>query len=235
MSNHAGRMARCGFGCVALLASASGAQSLFTTPVSREPAPAMSVGSAEPAAELYAMSMVAVRPPTPRDYRVHDLITIVIDEQSKSTSSQTLETEKESSAKVGVNGLIDPWELLETRLRQGGLSNLTLLDADAEREFKGEGDYERTDQFSARITAEIIDIKPNGNLVLEARKQIVRDGEESDLVLSGVCRRDDVTSQNTVLSSQMSSLRVEQRNSGAVKRAATKGVLTNLLDTIFNF
>ncbi len=211
------------------------AQSLF---VHQEAPPApqsVVLPSGEPSPQLYGMSMVAVRPPTPREFRMHDLITIIVDEQSKSTSSQKLETEKEAKTKLELNSILDPWELLEMRLRQGGLSGLDLVDASGKREFTGEGDYERTDRFNARITAEIIDIKPNGNLVLEARKHIARDGEKSLLVLSGVCRRDDITSQNTVLSSQLASLRIEQHNEGAVKKAASKGLLTNLLDTIFNF
>ncbi len=212
------------------------AQSLF---VHREPpAPPMqapALPSGEPSPQLYGMSMVAVRPPTPREFRLHDLITIIVDEQSKSTSSQKLETAKKANTKLELDSILDPWELLELRLRQGGLSGLDLVDGTGSRKFTGEGDYERLDRFTARITAEIIDIKPNGNLVLEARKHIARDGEESLLVLSGVCRRDDITSQNTILSSQLASLRIEQRNEGAVKRAASKGLLTNLLDTIFNF
>ena len=220
-------------GCLVLGSSAPG-QSLFTA---EKPGDGVSAPAArgEPAAEVYAMSMVAIRPPDPREYRVHDLISIVIDEQSKSTSNQKLETDKEANAKLQLNGIIDPWELLETRIRQGALSGVDLLNAKNKRDFTGEGDYERTDRFTARITAEVIDIKPNGTIVLEAKKRIVRDAEETELVLSGVARPEDVTLQNTVLSSQLANLRLEQHNTGDVPTAATKGLLTNILDTIFNF
>ncbi len=218
-----------------LLASAASAQSLFTTPAEPEPARTIPTPTGQPPASLYDWSMTAITPPQPREFRIHDLVTIVIDEQSKSTSSQSLETEKEYENKLELDSILDPWELLELRIRQGDLSGLDLLDATASREFEGEGDYERADRFTARITAEIIDVKPNGTIVLEAKKQIVRDAEETLLVLSGVCRTDDVTSQNTILSSQLANMRLEQHNTGDVKKAASKGLLTNVLDTIFNF
>lgn len=218
------------------LSPAASAQSLFTAPIEREaPAPVIAPPRGEPTPDLYGWSTTAIRPPEPREFRIHDLVTIVIDEQSKSTSNQKLETEKEASNKVRLDAVLDPMELLELRLVQDDLTALDLINASGEREFEGEGDYERTDRFTARITAEIIDVKPNGTIVLEAKKEIVRDKEETLLVLSGVCRQEDVTSQNTILSSQLANLRLEQHNTGDVKKAASKGFLTNALDTIFNF
>ena len=48
--------------------------------------------------------------------------------------------------------------------------------ADGEREFEGEGTASRTDTLTARITGRIIDIRPNGNLVIEAVKEITTEG-----------------------------------------------------------
>ncbi len=221
--------------CLTLLAAGANAQSLYTTPVQPEPARPIAVPTGQPRSSLYEWSMTAITPPEPRQFRIHDLVTIVIDEQSKSASSQSLETEKDASTKLELDSILDPWELLELRLRQGDLSGLDLISAKGSREFEGEGDYERTDRFTARITAEIIDVKPNGTIVLEAKKEIVKDTEESLLVLSGVCRQEDVTNSNTILSSQLANLRVEQSNTGDVKKAASKGILTNVIETVFNF
>ena len=60
----------------------------------------------------------------------------------------------------------------------------------------------RSDKVAAveEMTATIIDIKPNGNLVFEARKQIRHDDEVSSMRLTGLCRSDDVTPDNSVLS-----------------------------------
>lgn len=185
--------------------------------------------------EFANASMLYVRPPEPRTYMAHDLITIIIDETSKQAASQTLDTAKDVQSSVGINALIDPWQLLELRLRQGDLSNQTLLDLTTKNQFKGEGDYERSDKFSARITAEVLEVKPNGTLVLQATKVIEKDNETQTLVLSGVARQEDVTNRNTIMSSQMANLSLTVKNEGDVRDAADKGLLTRVLEAVFNF
>lgn len=226
------RFGRIAIAVLAVVTPSALGQSLFTRPVV---APLSITGELDPSGPLRQVSMLAIAPPQPRTFKVHDLVTIIIDESSSSSSKQSLKTKKESDATVEFKALLDPLQLLETRLRAGEISNLDLIDSEAELEFKGDGRYTRTDRFTARITAEVIDVKPNGTLVLEARKRIERDKEITEIVLTGLCRLDDITLSNTVLSSQLANLVVIQHNEGAVKDAAKKGMITNLLDTIFNF
>lgn len=225
----------CSAAAAAALASLCGSapgQSLFLQPIAM---PVTASGEPDPSANLRGVSMLAITPPEPRTYAIHDLVTIIIDENSRSSSEQSLSTEKEYDATLGIDALVDPVELLNLRLRQGGLAAQTLLDASADREYEGEGEYERTDRFTARITAQVIDVKPNGTLVLEARKQIVRDEEISTLVLTGLARQQDVTLSNTILSSQLANLLVAQNNEGEVREGAKKGLIPSVLDTLFSF
>src|SRR5690606_24123486 len=104
----------------------------------------------------------------------------------------------------------------------------------SKREFTGDGAQERRDTITARITAKVLDVKPNGQVVLEARSSIISD-EEQVMLISGVCRAEDITLTNTVQSTQLADLRLEIHHSGELREAAKKGVLTKLLDTIFNF
>src|SRR5690606_24103704 len=134
-------------------------------------------GRADAAAPLYSMSMFAVRPPEKRTYQIPDLVTIIINEQSQQTSEQRLETEKETQRRAEIRALVDFKKLLELQLRQGDLEAATLLDTRSEQEYSGEGEYERRDRFTDRITAEIIDVKPNGMLVLEAKRSMQSDEE----------------------------------------------------------
>lgn len=192
-------------------------------------------GEPDPQADLREKSMLFFEPPPPRTFAKHDIITIIVDESSRQSSSQSLDTSKEYDTKATMRGLLDPLELLELRLAAGNISNLDLVDYQAEREFAGEGDYERSDRFSARISARVLEVKPNGTLVLEARTFIKTDDEETTLVLAGIARPDDVTTQNTVRSSQLANLTVVRENVGDVASAAEKGVITRVLDAIFAF
>lgn len=203
----------------------------------REPPPAPVDAKGEPDANgpLKTMSLYAVEPPKPRTIEVHDKVTIIISETSKQTSEQKLDSKKDSSLSIALKKFPDLAKLLEAELTNGDSSPIAEAAASAGSKFKGDGKYERSDRFSDKITATVIDVKPNGVLVLEARRVIQKDKEIQNVVLSGECRREDVTDGNTVLSSQLADLALVVHNEGQVKDTATKGLLTRLFEAVFNF
>ena len=81
----------------------------------------------------------------------------------------------------------------------------------------------------------MIEVLPNGNLVLESRTFIKTDAEEATIKVTGVCRAEDVTAANTVLSSQIHDLVVEKVHEGELKKANEKGLLAKFFDAIFAF
>lgn len=219
--------------------------SLFVEDVPAQPsavaAPRVASSPSQTAARLSpglaATSHLAVIPPEPRFFAVHDLVTIIVRESTEAESESTLETEKkvnfdgQISAWPGVRGLDDLWNLfLKT-----DLSANPRLAAEFRKKFEGDGEYERTDKFTTRLTARILDVKPNGTLVLEARKFIRSDREELEMVLTGVCRAEDVTADNTVLSTQLYDLRLDKQHRGELKNATKKGILTKVFETLFAF
>jgi flagellar L-ring protein precursor FlgH len=207
--------------------------SVATAQLARRPNPAPT--AQDPAEALYGVSLFAVRPPEPRAYKREDLITIIINESSTQTSEQTLETSKETDASATLGATLSIEELLDLKLRSSDISDLELLRYAAQREFEGEGEYERKDRFTDRLTATVIDVKPNGVLVLEARRFTATDDETKTVVLSGHCRSDDVTEQNTIQSNQLADLRLEVRHEGEVRGAASKGPLTRFMEWILPF
>lgn len=209
------------------------AQSLYTP--GNVGVPTNQRGEPEPAASLVGYSMLVITPPPPREIQRHDLITIIVNQASQARREQTLETEKEYDAEVRLAQFLQLNRLLELRLDPGALATDDLLDLRANNEFTGEGTYERRDRLTTRVQAEVIDVKPNGNLVLEARTRMQTDEEVQEFVLSGVCRTDDVTLQNTVQSTQLHNLTIAVRNEGEVRRSAKKGFIPRALEAIFAF
>ncbi len=216
----------------AILAPAAAAQSLFLAP----PAPVPLDGERmDPAASLYGVSLIAVQPPKPREFQIHDLVTIIIDETSRQEAEQSLKTDKKYDLSADLKKFPSIRHLLEFQLQNGDDQSPASLGLGSNQKFDGKGEYERTDRFSAKVTAEIIDVKPNGTLVLEARKHIKKDEEEQTLVLSGKCRLEDVTSNNTILSSQLADLTLVSKNDGQLKDSGTKGWIPRILETLFAF
>jgi len=177
--------------------------------------------------DLQSISMFAVTPAEPRLYHVHDLVQIIVREASVAASFQGLETEKE----YGIAGGVESFP----GVNGDNPLYYTEFDVVGEKEFDGEGEYVREDELVTRLSAEVIEIRPNGNLVLEARTRIRTDDEEWYTQLTGTCRPEDITAANTILSNQIFDLHVEKRHKGSVPKAASKGILAQALDAIFAF
>ena len=175
--------------------------------------------------------------PQPPTFQKHDLIQIVVRETSQAKSKQKLKSEKE----YDLSGRISAWpdlnlrDLLDLRINAGRTTNLPELGLNFENEFNGKGDYERRDDFTARITAEVIEVLPNGNLVLEARSQIKMDEEVSTMKVTGTCSPESVSPANSVLSHNLHDLRIEKINTGELKKANQKGFISKILDAVFAF
>ncbi|MEA5557602.1 flagellar basal body L-ring protein FlgH [Nodularia spumigena] len=217
---------------MALWAPGAAAQSLFVMQVD---VPIDAKGEPDPSAHLRGASLFYIEPPKPREFAVHDLVTIIVEETTRSEANQSLDTKKEYDIGAAMNQFPSLRHLLELQVQNGDTQRTANLDVNFNSDFKGEGDYARTDRFVARITAAVIDVKPNGTVVVEARKRIDKDGEIQTIILSGVCRREDVTAQNTVLSSQLADLTVSMSTEGEVTKAGRKGVIPRALEAVFNF
>lgn len=209
--------------------------------------PAEPVSQVEPAApgqppnrlsrHLAGVSLVAVPMPQPRRFAVHDLITIIVRESTQSDSESSLDTKKETKNTAEISNWpgIRGFDKLVDQVLKQGLNDKPKLGLKSSQEFKGDGDYSRKDTFVTRLTAQVIDIRPNGNLVLEARKFVASDDESMELILTGTCRPEDVAADNTVLSTQLFDLRLTKVHGGELRRATQKGLLTKFFETLFNF
>ena len=113
------------------------------------------------------------------------------------------------------------------------LRNEGRVGVELDSEWEGEGEYSREESMTGRITARVIDVKPNGTLVLEARQSMIHDKEELMIVLTGTCRAADVSIDNTVLSTELYDLYLDKQHKGELKKSTKKGFLPTILDAIF--
>jgi flagellar L-ring protein FlgH len=226
---------------LAMVGSVARAQSLNLPPTNPAPGPASAPStSGQPARamfgdSIYDFSLISVRPPQPKSHQIHDLVTIIIEETSSQQAQQKLETNKKYNLNDAISRFPSLRNLLELQLVNGDDSSPFSAALSGDHKFSGDGKFERKDRFTARITARVIDVKPNGVLVLEARKHVAKNEEVQGILISGECRQEDVTDKNTVLSSQIADLTLLAESSGEVDKAATKGLIPRLLETLFAF
>ncbi len=178
------------------------------------------------------VSFFAVPEPEPTVIRKHDLVTVIVREESTARSSGNTKLEKET----GLDAALLDYVRLDLRSLDLESRNANArLRAEAEADFEGKGSVDRRDSFVARITAEVLDVKPNGTLVLQARKRITNDDEEQVFILTGTCRTQDITADNSVLSTQLHDLNLEKHTTGAVRDATKRGLIPRLLGKLNPF
>lgn len=180
---------------------------------------------------LLAASPYAVEAPQPQRISVNDLITIIIRESRTSLNDAKLKSEKEWEMKAE----LAKWFRLDVHdhlVPQTFTDGKPGVDFKFANSYEGKGKYDRKDSLTTRITATVIDVKPNGNLVLEAKKRIKTGDEILIATLMGVCRSEDVTAANTVLSTQIADLEIDIPDIGAVRDATRRGWLMRMFDLL---
>ena len=178
-------------------------------------------------------SWIAVDKPSPKDIRVHDLISIIVHESSSHTARENVKAEREYS----IDAALKDWVRLSgANLRpdkqKRGDPKIGLI---YEKEFKGKGDVTSKNTVQARIQAEVIDVLPNGNLRLEATHTVVTNEEETHITLTGICRSKDVGIDNKVLSDNLAQLEIRKMHKGIARDANKRGLLSGLIDMLAIF
>ncbi|MEM6749217.1 MAG: flagellar basal body L-ring protein FlgH [Planctomycetota bacterium] len=186
------------------------------------------------------LNLAVVQRAEPRSFALHDVITIIVREDFEASADATLETEKDASieGEIAAFPRLTLADLVDAQLRNNtSLADTPIeLDASMSREYTGEGAAERRDTMTGRVSAQVIDVKPNGLLVLMATKTIRQDDEQVTILATGTCRPEDVSAvDNAVLSSHIANLQISQTTSGALRRAAEKGLFTRAMEVLFPF
>jgi len=128
---------------------------------------------------------------------------------------------------------------LAARLEAYSLSDRTFqsnvlprIDIRKEQDFDGESKQNTDSQVRASIAVMVVDVQPNGNLVVAGQRSVVADDETKTLRISGLVRALDVTNDNTVSSAQVADARISIKGSGAGTRQVTRGPVGQFFDTL---
>ncbi len=163
-----------------------------------------------------------------RARRVNDLVTIRVIESIAAAGSADSSLDKSSSGAASVTKLFGA----ETKA-PGWLDPTSLAAASANTKFKGGGATSRSGDLSAIVTARVVEVLPNGDLVLEGAREIDINGDRQIIVLTGVLRTADVLPGNVALSTSVGQLRIRYFGKGLIKDNLRPGWLIRVLNKIF--
>lgn len=174
-------------------------------------------------------SWTYIEAPEPRELGTNDLVTIIVSEQAQTTSESTFTRRKDAKLKAELKEFI----------RLDGAGNLATaalssptIDAQQRSRVQSDGEMEQRDSLRYTVTARIVDVRPNGNLVLEAHKAINASGQLWEYALTGIIRRDDVLPNNTVLSEKIADLQIYKDERGKVRDSTKRGWFLKIWDVL---
>jgi flagellar L-ring protein FlgH len=150
-----------------------------------------------------------------RASRIGDILRVDIEISDKAELSNSSNRSRSASTSAGVDNFFG---------LQAGLGSLfgaefdpsNLVSATGESDQTGQGAINREEKIELTVAAVIVDVLPNGNLVIAGRQQVGINAELRELTVSGVIRPQDITSDNTIRHDQIAEARISYGGRGQI-------------------
>ena len=143
------------------------------------------------------------------DYKarsLHDTLTVSVSVQTTAAQSGSVDSSRDFATSSAITGMF-------------GLSTARtnpLLAAQSSNSLKGQGQTASNTTFATDLTGQIIALLPNGNLVVEAHRQIDMNHQHEEVIVRGVARPGDISPTNVVSSTSLSDLEIELKGKGII-------------------
>ncbi len=166
-------------------------------------------------------SWLYVPMPPVREVQVNDLVTILVKQKQQSQSEGEINRIQQSSIDARLRDWVelDGLNIKLAPQRQGDPRARGSLDGT----LRTNAELESASFVQFNITATVVDIRPNGNLVLEAHSMVKDNDEVWESSLSGIVRREDIQPDNTVFSEKIAELSIHKRETGHINDAYRRG------------
>lgn len=147
----------------------------------------------------------------PRASRTGDLVTVIVAERASALTTGQLSQTRDSDTTSSIGklfGILGPTRPLPNLLDQNSSSTLT-----------GQGTTSRRTDVTATLTAAVVEVAPNGNLIIEGVKEVVVNADRQTVFVRGVVRPADLLADNSIPSERVALLDLRVNGRGAVQEA----------------
>jgi flagellar L-ring protein FlgH len=163
---------------------------------------------------------------------VGDIVTISIVESAKASKNATTKTERTSGLEASWSGLFDAFA---KQFKVGGQAIANDNKVDLSNNFDGKGETTRTSYMSAFITAHVVQVLPNGNLVIQGSRQVQVNEESQFIYIRGIIRPEDISTANVILSTYVAEATIEMTGQGPVSDKQHPGWMARIIDWAWPF
>lgn len=161
-------------------------------------------------------------------FRIHDVVSIVVSESLAASTDGQVKNTRASNANSGLTALFGA---LKT-----GSSLQNLVGQNASSGLTAQGQSSTNSSLTTTFGAEVVDVLPNGMLVVQATRQLTFSQQTQLIELRGLVRPEDVSAQNQVQSTAMTDLELEVTGKGIVNDSTYRqNPLVRLLEKLVVF
>jgi flagellar L-ring protein precursor FlgH len=156
--------------------------------------------------------------------KADDVLTVLIVEEASAINKTLTDTEKETDV-----------ELNTTASRTGLMRFLPNWSFSGKNgvDYRGRGETSRRGEFKAKVTARIVEVQDNGNLLIQGSKMVEINNEKEIIHVSGVVRPEDIWADNTVYSYSIADAKITYTGNGVTHSAQKPGWVTRFFNWIF--
>jgi flagellar L-ring protein precursor FlgH len=160
--------------------------------------------------------------------RLHDVVSIVVTESLAASTDGQVKNSRASNASSGLTGLIGKLKTSNALQNLVGMTAASGLTA--------QGQSTTNSSLATTFGAEVVDVLPNGMLVVQATRQLTFSQQTQLIKLRGLVRPEDVSAQNEVQSTAMTDLELEVTGKGIVNDSTYRqNPVVRLLERILIF
>ena len=160
--------------------------------------------------------------------RLHDVVSVVVTESLAASTDGQVKNARASNANSGLTSLFGALKAANALQNLVGMSTASGLTA--------QGQSTTNSSLATTFGAEVVDVLPNGMLVVQATRQITFSQQTQLIKLRGLVRPEDVSSQNQVQSTAMTDLELEVTGNGIVNDSTYRqNPLVRLLEKLVVF
>lgn len=152
-------------------------------------------------------------------HAVGDIITIIISERSSATRAGNSSNSKSTSTSMEAG--------------TGIFHGIASASAGNKDSFQAKGSISNTNTVTAQMTAQVIEVKPNGNLVISGTQSIKQNGETQKITVTGMVRAEDISPDNTVLSGYIANAEIRIDGSGPIAGKQRQGIISQIWNFLF--
>jgi flagellar L-ring protein precursor FlgH len=169
-----------------------------------------------------------------RAAKVGDILTVLVQENSTATKKNSTSTSKNNAQDASVSTfLYGAGSGVSALLSRGG--SMPALKYSSKNTFDGGGSIDNSQNLVTSVAVKVIDVLPNGNLMIEGHRETAFSGEKQSAVLHGIVRTEDIFSNNTIFSYNIADAKVEIISKGTISDSQRRGWFTYLWNKLTPF